>query len=229
MLRRNSQPRMRLLLAGLVTAIGLMFVLFNPTLANATKDQVTKPNGPLTASWWQEFVEVTDPNTFMGCDVGTQKIVFLTGLSATVSTDHRSCTTDKTTFLVPLINVECSTAEGNGTTFEELARCAKEDFADYFTALNLTIDGQPIGDLNSLRVQAKGHFTPVPNNVLIPNISEPTNSKFATDGYWALITLTPGEHTITFGGTFAKPGTDVFTTQVTYNLTITDKHRGRSG
>jgi hypothetical protein len=104
----------------------------------------------------KEFVQVTDPNTFMGCDVGTQKIVFLTGLSATVSTDHRSCTTDKTTFLVPLINVECSTAEGNGTTFERLARCAKEDFADYFTALNLTIDGQPIGDLNSLRVHAKG-------------------------------------------------------------------------
>jgi hypothetical protein len=220
MLWRNSRPRMRRLLAGLVTAIGLMLVLLNPTVANATKDQVTKPNGPLTASWWQEFVEVTDPNTFTGCGVGTQKIVFLTGLSAKVSTDTRSCTTDKTTFLVPLINVECSTAEGNGTTFEELARCAKEDFADYFTDLNLTIDGQPIGDLNSLRVQAKGHFTSVPDNVL--GIPQYNKSKFATDGYWALITLTSGEHTITFGGTFAKPGTDVFTTEVTYNLTITD-------
>jgi hypothetical protein len=45
MLRRNSRPRMRrLLLAGLVTAIGLMFVLFNPTLANATKDQGVCPS-----------------------------------------------------------------------------------------------------------------------------------------------------------------------------------------
>lgn len=227
MLRRNSRPRMRRLLASLVTAIGLMLVLLNPTLANATKDQVTKPNGPLTASWWQKFVEVADPNTFIGCDVGTQKIVFLTGISATVSTEARNCTTDKTTFLVPLINVECSTAEENGDTFKELARCAKEDFADYFTDLNLTIDGQTIGDLNSYRVQAKGHFTSVPDNVFA--IPQSNKTKFATDGYWALITLTPGEHEITFGGTFAKPGTPEFTTQVTYNLTITDKHRGRSG
>jgi hypothetical protein len=227
MLRRNSRPRMRRLLASLVTAIGLMLVLLTPTLANATTDQVTKPNGPLTASWWQEFVGITDANIFRGCDVGTQKIVFLTGTTGESSTDTRSCTTDKTTFLVPLINVECSTAEGNGDTFKELARCAKEDFADYFTALNLTIDGRTIGDLNSYRVEAKGHFTSVPDNVFaIPAYNK---SKFAADGYWALITLTPGEHEITFGGTFAKPGTPEFTTQVTYNLTITDKHRGRSG
>ncbi len=190
---------------------------------------MAKPNGPLTASWWQEFVGITDPNTFTGCDVGTQKIVFLTGTTGESSTDTRSCTTDKTTFLVPLINVECSTAEENGDTFKELARCAKEDFADYFTALNLTIDGQPIDDLKSYRVQAKGHFTSVEGNVFV-TIPAYDKSKFAADGYWALITLTPGEtHTITFGGTFAKPGTQEFTTQVTYQLIITDKHRGRSG
>jgi hypothetical protein len=201
-----------------------MLVLLNPTLANATKDQVTKPNGPLTASWWQKFVEVTDPNTFTGCDVGTQKIVFLTGISATVSTEARSCTTDKTTFLVPLINVECSTAEDNGTTFEELTKCAKEDFADYFTDLKLVIDGQPVdeSDLNSLRVQAKGHFTSVAGNVF--SIPPYNKSKFATDGYWALITLTPGDHEITFGGSFQPPGEPepLFTTEVTYDLHITD-------
>jgi hypothetical protein len=215
---QNGWLRMRLLLASSVTAIGLMLVLLTPTLANAAPAHVTKPDASLTASWWQQFVGITDPNTFIGCDVGTGKIVFLTGISATVSTDDRSCTTDKAkTFLVPLINVECSTVEGNGETFAELARCAK-DFADDFTDLKLEIDGQPIGNLNKLRVQAESTFTPVPNNVLIPNISRPTNSKFAADGYWALIKLTPGEHTLTFGGTFA--GTPPFTTEVTYHLTV---------
>ena len=50
------------------------------------------------------------------------------------------------------------------------------------------------------------------------------NSKFAADGYWALITLTPGEHTLTFGGSFV-PVPDqppAFTTLVTYDLRVTN-------
>jgi hypothetical protein len=43
-------------------------------------------------------------------------------------------------------------------------------------------------------------FTPVQDNVLIPNISQPTDSKFAAEGYWSLIKLTPREHTLTFPG-----------------------------
>jgi hypothetical protein len=215
---QNGRLRMRLLLASSVTAIGLLLVLLAPTPANAAHAKVDKPDGSLTVSWWQQFVRITDSNTFIGCDVGSGKIVFLTGISATVSTVDRSCTTDKAkTFLVPLINVECSTVEGNGETFAELAECAT-GFADAFTDLKLEIDGQPVGNLNRLRVQAESTFTPVPNNVLIPNISKPTNSKFAADGYWALIKLTPGEHTLTFGGTFA--GTPPFTTKVTYHLTV---------
>ena len=66
MYRRNSRPRRRRLLVGLVTAIGLMLVLLTPTLANGTTDQVTKPNGPLTASWWQEFVGNTDAKYLQG-------------------------------------------------------------------------------------------------------------------------------------------------------------------
>ena len=39
---------------------------------------------------------------------------------------------------------------------------------------------------------------------------------------WALITLTPGPHTITFGGSYAPEGTPVFTTEVTYTLIVTN-------
>ena len=57
-----------------------------------------------------------------------------------------------------------------------------------------------LGNLNKLRVQVDSTFTPVQDNAPIPNISQPTDSKFAADGYWALIKLTPGEHTLTFPG-----------------------------
>jgi hypothetical protein len=106
--------------------------------------------------------------------------------------------------------------EGNGTTFAALSACAK-GFADDFTNLKLVVDGQPVGNLTSLRVQAKGQFTPVAGNAFA--ILPTNNSKFAADGYWALITLTPGEHTITFGGSY-PPGD--FTTEVTYDLLITN-------
>ena len=221
---RNGRPRMWRLLASSVTAIGLMLVLFTPTLANAATAKVDKPDASLTASWWQKFVATPGSNALDRCDVGTGKILFLagtTGLKPGQPVPTRTCTTDKAkTFLVPLINVECSTVEGNGTTFEELRRCAAEDFADHFTDLKLVIDGQPVGNLNDLRVKAESTFTAVPGNVFI-NVSQPTNSQFASDGYWALIKLTPGEHTLTFGGTFAVPPPDPsFRTEVTYHLLV---------
>src|SRR4029450_12778601 len=92
-------------------------------------------------------------------DVETEKILFLAGTTGpSGGPATRSCTTDKNVILVPLINVECSTAEGNGTKFGELRRCAK-DFTKDFTDLKLVVDGQPVNELNRLRVKAKSTFT----------------------------------------------------------------------
>jgi hypothetical protein len=193
-----------------------MLFLLTPTLANAATAKVDKPDASLTASWWQEFVAIPDANSLDRCDVGSGKIVFLAG-TADGSPVTRKCTTDKAkTFLVPLINVECSTAEGEGETFAKLAECAK-GFADAFTDLKLVIDGQPVGNLNKLRVQAESTFTSVSGSAFDPPIPAFTNSKFASDGYWALIKLTPGEHTLTFGGFY--PPFD-FRPEVTYDLVV---------
>jgi hypothetical protein len=209
---RNSTVRLWGLLASSLTAIGLVLALFTPTLANAATVQVSKPDASLTASWWEKIVAIPGADALDRCDVGTGKVLFLAGTTGGSAT--RSCTTDRAAFLVPLINVECSTAEDNGTTFAELSECAK-GFADAFTDLKLVVDGQPVDNLNSLRVQAKGHFTAVENNIFgIPPVN---NSKFAADGYWALITLTPGQHTLTFGGSYPPGG---FTTEVTYDLLV---------
>jgi hypothetical protein len=77
-------------------------------------------------------------------------LAFLAGSSGDVA--DRSCTYDRlTAFLVPLINVECSTAEGNGTTAAELRICA-QGIADDFTNLSLSIDGALVGGLKHFRV-----------------------------------------------------------------------------
>ena len=49
---------------------------------------------------------------------------------------------------------------------QSCAACA-QDFADDFTDLKLVIDGQPVSNLNSLRVQAESTFTSVSGNVFI--------------------------------------------------------------
>ncbi len=152
-----------------------------------------------------------------GCDVGTGKIVFLAGTTPGQSATTRICATDKAkTFLVPLINVECSEAEEPSATSAELRTCA-QDIADDFTDLKLVVDGQTVSNLNSLRVQAESTFTSVSGSAFDPPIPAFTNSEFVSDGYWALIKLTPGKHTLTFGG--SAPSFS-FTTLVTYDLLV---------
>ena len=218
---RNGPSRLWGLLASSLTALGLTLALFTPTLANAATVEVSKPDASLTASWWQKFVAISGSNALDRCDVGTGKILFLAGTTGQ-PVPPRTCTTDKAkTFLVPLINVECSIVGGDAATVAELPGCAK-GFADDFTDLKLVIDGQQIGNLNKLRVQAASTFTPVPGNVFIPNLTKPTESEFASDGYWALIKLNPGEHTLTFGGAYVPVPNEppAFATEVTYHLNI---------
>jgi hypothetical protein len=221
---RKGRSHVRRLLAGSITAIGLVLVLFTATPANAVPTnveqsnhsghfKVKKPAAALTARWWQEFVAIPSPTALDRCNVGTRKILFLAGTMGGAPVT-RTCTTEAKTFLVPLINVECSEAENNGHTFAELRRCAR-DSAKKFTDLKLVIDGHPVGHLNRLRVKAKSTFTSVDGNVF--GIPAAAHSKFAADGYWALIKLSPGKHTLTFGGSY-PPGK--FTTLVTYELVI---------
>jgi len=84
---RNGSPTIWRLLASSITAIGLMLIPLMPTLAhaasahghksdNAGHFKVAKPDGALTASWWQKFVAIAGPDSFDRCDVGTRKIVF---------------------------------------------------------------------------------------------------------------------------------------------------------
>ena len=142
-------------------------------------------------------------------------MVFLAGTTGGAAT--RSCTIPAgSSILVQLINVECSTAEGNGDTPAELRACAR-GFVEQFTDLSLTIDGVAIADLQRFRVQSPVfQFTAAEGNVF--GVPAGTTRSVA-DGFWVLIRpLSPGTHTISFGGAY-PPGP--FTTFVTYTLTVT--------
>jgi hypothetical protein len=199
-----------------LVAVSVLVVslLLGPTAAVAAPPQVKKPPPPLTARWWQTFLSISG-NPLDRCDLGTGEVVFLAGTTGGAAT--RSCTISAgTSILVPLINVECSVAEGNGDTPAELRACAR-DFAEQFSDLSLTIDGVAVGGLQRFRVHSPVfQFTAAEGNVF--GVPAGTTRSVA-DGYWVLIRpLSPGTHTISFGGAFPPGG---FTTFVTYTLTVT--------
>ncbi|MBI5301133.1 MAG: hypothetical protein HY868_03275 [Chloroflexi bacterium] len=125
----------------------------------------------------------------------------------------------------PIIDAECSTAEGNGTTREELLVCAKF-FMDEATNLSVEIDGVPVRNPGDYRVQSPLFtYGPLPaNNAL--NLPQGTISPAVSDGYFLMLTpLSAGKHTIHFHGsavfTQAEHGFDFsFTLDITYNLTV---------
>jgi hypothetical protein len=55
--------------------------------------------------------------------------------------------------LVPVLNVECSSLEGNGDTDEELRACANGHL-DNTSNLHATIDGVPVQNLEDYRVES---------------------------------------------------------------------------
>jgi len=115
-----------------------------------------------------------------------------------------------------LINVECSTAEGNADTPAELRACAR-GFADQFTDLSLTIDGVAVASPQRFRVHSPVfQFTAAEGNVFGVPVG---TTRSVAECYWVLIRpLSPGTHTISFGGAFPPGG---FTTSATYTLTVT--------
>ena len=151
------------------------------------------------------------------------KVWFLAGTAT--NTDGgpgitRTCTVPSgKAILVPIINAECSTIEGNGTTQAELSACAKGDI-DPVTTVTATVDRVALQNLmppnSPYRVQSPLFtFTSVPDNIFgIPAGTSPS----VADGYWILLApLSTGQHTIHFRG---EAPAFSFTTEVTYKLTV---------
>lgn len=165
---------------------------------------------------------------------------FLSGTFTTVSpepgvvigTATRDCTVPVATALFfPIIDAECATAEGNGTTDAELRACAK-GLIDHAVDLSCKIDGVAVQNLAAFRVQSP-LFTwgPLPENNVLQgpplNLPAGTTSPSVSDGYFVMVApLSMGSHTIHFKGsvvfTQAQDGFDfTFSLDITYHLMVT--------
>lgn len=204
----------------------------NPRVFPINSAPYGKTYGQWSAEWWKwAFSLPVDENPYfdeVGCQHGangqTGPVWFLTGVVNVSGTAERTCPVPagKALFF-PLLNVECSTVEGNGTTEGALRNCT-DFYMDLVTNLFCEIDGVPLKDLQSYRAASPlFNFGPLPDNNVLDyfgtDAPQGTISASVANGFYLMLTpLRPGQHTIHFGGTFGDPIN--FTLDITYHLTV---------
>ena len=122
--------------------------------------------------------------------------------------------------LVPVNVVECSFAEMNVKTEEELRRCAEEDESSN-PGLFLSVDGKQFKDLKTYRVHSRAFDTNFPENNIFA--AEPGPTRAVSDGYWIILEpLTPGQHEIHFKASLTNPTTDIlfYNDDVKYTINV---------
>lgn len=191
--------------------------------------------GEWSAAWWQWALSLpaTEHPLFdtADCSEGQSGRVFFLGgkFCATNNPNcnpqsaERSCTVPagKALFF-PIVNTECSTAEGNGTTDADLRSCAQASI-DLTANLSCEVDGVPIQNLQAYRVQSPlFEYTLASQDNVLVAVGEPvpdgTTSLSVSDGvYLMLAPLSVGQHTIHFHGEFPSFN---FSLDITYHITV---------
>ncbi|HET6717902.1 MAG TPA: hypothetical protein VFG90_12280 [Nitrososphaeraceae archaeon] len=121
--------------------------------------------------------------------------------------------------LVPVNVVECSFAEMNVKTEEELHTCAEEDESSN-PGLFLSVDGKQFKELETYRVHSRAFDTNFPEN---PIFGKPGPTRAVSDGYWVILEpLTPGKHDIHFKASLTNPTTGIlfYNDDVKYTINV---------
>ena len=187
--------------------------------------------GDWSAAWWQYVLSIptgTNPvldTTGANCGVGQSSgpVFFLVG-AATTDPVTRTCTVPagKALFF-PIINAECSTVEPDpfhGDDGQELRTCAggAMDGVD-ITTLKVTVDKKKLSGLKSFRVQSPLFDFVMPSSDNFLGLDGVTAGSSVSDGYWIMLKpLSSGKHQIHFEAAIPN----VFSLNVTYNLTVAD-------
>ena len=204
--------------------------------------------GEWSARWWQWCYSLpTDAHPLFDtadCSAGQSGPVWFLGGTFTVIDDNpedpivlgvadRNCTVPVgTSLFFPLLNVECSTLEGNGETEQELRDCAVMN-ADHIVpgSLFCTIDGVAAKDLINYRVESPLFvYGPLPDGNILQafglDASAGTYSPAVGDGVYVMVNPLPkGKHTIHFGGTAVYTAADdgfdlIFDLDITYHIAV---------
>ena len=191
-----------------------------------------------SATWWQWLLAIPtgpgndqnpqdQPTGAVDCSIHQSGPVWFLAGSGSGTTVTRTCSSNissTVSLMFPLINVECSTQDQppfNCTDAASCRRCAAS-FANYIgpATLHASVDGVEV--LNSgqgFRAQSPFfNFTTPTNNILF-SAGGPGMS--VSNGYWMMLKpLSPGRHTINFGGALVRGPFSGFTQNVTYIVTV---------
>jgi hypothetical protein len=164
-----------------------------------------KGYGEWSASWWQWVMEhpmaghpmVDDPG-FNVSSGQSGKVWFLAFPFGSV---ERHVTVPHGTMLfVASLNAEASDLEGLGTTYQERLETANF-LADHIRNLSVTIDGEPVENLDSFRVVSPEFTFKAPSPWIFGDTGGEGTS--VADGYYLLLTpFSTGTHTIHIEGDF---------------------------
>jgi hypothetical protein len=174
-----------------------------------------------TARWWQWVLSIAktenplvDQNGKNCVNNQSGPVWFLAG--ALKGSAERSCTipADKA-ILFPVINVEASVAEGDGSTEEELSARVKFEM-DQITDMQAMISGTNLDELKQYRIQSPLFNVTLPADNVLGLPAQTT--KMMSEGYWLFLKpLKPGNCDLySFGSCLAgriKIG-------ISYHLTI---------
>ena len=125
-------------------------------------------------------------------------VFFLAGTAAGPATRSFNVPADKY-LLMPMVNAECSSLEGNGNTDADLRSCAAGliDLVDGLTATGITFPGAPF----DFRESTPGTFSfeAVPGNAF--GVGPGTADLAVADGYYMMLApIGLGQYTIEYGG-----------------------------
>jgi len=217
----------------MIPVLILAFVLMATGVMRATAQDAT-PEATATvgagdadsviawAQWLFSFPSAVSPGadaTGAACGVGQQgDNFFLAPSYVGAGAVTRACTVlEGTTLVVPVIAVDCSTAEAapfNGTDAATLATCATTN-ADAITDGHASVDGTDVADIASYRVQTPVFGLILPEGNVLNGT--PGATSMVVDGAFITVSgLTAGDHTINFGGTYESGGA----IDITYTITV---------
>ena len=224
-----------------VAVISIVSALFVASNALADDDRVFPPDAQpfglsysqWTVRWWEWVLSIPSSanpaadNATTGagvfCGVGQQGPVWnLAGVFSNLNpipVPTRTCSIPAgRAIFVPIINGECSTAEGNGSTEAQLRSCAVSQLQPV-DLVQAELDGVPIGDLDDFAFQSPQFTFWLPADNVIGVLGAPLTTPSVADGFFVMLKpLSVGNHTLHFKGGITGPGG--FIIEATYHLHI---------
>jgi hypothetical protein len=237
--RRFRGSLTRTALMRTVAALGALVALAVPSAVSAATP--VPPTGTtynnLAVAWWQYALGQPVPTnpltdkTGANCARGQSGPVFFLSGAAGSATVMRHCTVPaQKQLFFPLVNAFDVHTPGDGLDTEKLVYKDFQSFKFRADTLFASVDGVVVGDLaprstpfRACAAPAVG-CTPSSFSLTFPDrnlfgLPAGTYAPAVQDGYYLLFDpLTPGEHTIKFGGTGNFGG--AFSQDITYRLLV---------